>query len=307
MLQAKSRVVDPRLALEFHAPQSHAYPAVEPAVCIAAVRPWLGEVIRCAPDDAVQLHNHIRIQVVAALGNLSDFGFEVLHGLGSHPHEPRLDVEAQKAEAFMEPRHRGLFGTQGESEAVRDETLNQCQCLFGFLLRAAEYHKVIGISYEAIAVFVEIPVEDVEGDVSQQGRSDPTLGCSPGRRSHFATLHHSRLEELLYQSQDVPICDHLRQLLHDGFMGEMIETTGDVGVEHPTVPLPSQFQDFLYRIMTASSDPEAIGVVMKLRLEDRVQQAPEHLLRNAISDCWNSKRTEFCPLGVLGNVDPPSR
>ena len=118
MLQTDPEVILSRFPFEFHAPQSHTYPAVQAAVCIAAVRPWRSEIIRRAPDDAVQLHDYFGIQVVATLGNPSDFRFEVLHLLGSHPYEIRLDVEAQKGKPFVEPRHLRLLGTQGEPEVV---------------------------------------------------------------------------------------------------------------------------------------------------------------------------------------------
>jgi hypothetical protein len=36
--------------------------------------------------------------------------------------------------------------------------------------------------------------------------------------------------------------------------------------------------------MAASPWTETIGMIMKLRLEDRIQQAPEHFLRNPIPD-----------------------
>ena len=78
MLQADSHVIHLRFPFEFHAPQSHAYPTVQTAVHVAAVRPERGEVIHRATDDAVQLHNHIGIQVVAASGDPANFGLEVL-------------------------------------------------------------------------------------------------------------------------------------------------------------------------------------------------------------------------------------
>lgn len=46
-------------------------------------------------------------------------------------------------------------------------------------------------------------------------------------------------------------------------------------------------------------------MIMKLGLEDRVQETPKHLLRYPISDCRDSKRTKFRPSGVFGDVDPP--
>ena len=79
MLQTESIIIHHRFPFAFHASQSHAYPSVQAAVHVAAVRPWRGEVIRRASDNAVEFHNHFGIQVVAACGDLPHFGFEVLH------------------------------------------------------------------------------------------------------------------------------------------------------------------------------------------------------------------------------------
>src|SRR5208283_5871573 len=112
VLQAETEIILYRFPLGFHAPQSHTYPPVQAAVCIAAVGPWRGEVVRRAADNAVEFLDHGDFQVVAPLGQRTDLGLEVLHRLGSHPDETRLDVEAQKGESFMEPRHLRLLGAQ---------------------------------------------------------------------------------------------------------------------------------------------------------------------------------------------------
>ena len=135
--------------------------------------------------------------------------------------------------------------------------------------------------------------------LAKQRRYDPALGRADSRRLELAALHHSGPEKLLDQPQDVPVGHHLGQFAHHGLVAEIVEETGDVGIEHPTVPLPPQFQDLLHRLMTASSWPEAVRMIVKLGLEDRTQQTPKHLLSDPIPDCRNS---QWAKLGLLGRL-----
>jgi site-specific DNA recombinase len=103
---------------------------------------------------------------------------------------------------------------------------------------------------------------------------DSALRRTDSRPPQLAAFHHSGLEELLHQPQNVAIRNLVGQLTHDGGVRQVVEETGNVGVEHVTIPLPSDLQDFLYRVMAASSFPETIRMIVKLRLEDRTQQTP---------------------------------
>lgn len=98
MLDLYSRVIDLRFTLGFDAPQSHPYPGVEIAVRVAAMRPGSREVVRGPADKAVQFLDHLGVQIMAALGNLAYFGFEVLQRLGPHLHRTRLDAKSQEVE-----------------------------------------------------------------------------------------------------------------------------------------------------------------------------------------------------------------
>ena len=58
--------------------------------------------------------------------------------------------------------------------------------------------------------------------------------------------------------------------------------------------------------MAAASWPETIRVIMKLGLEDRIQETPKHLLSDSISDCRNSERTKLGGFGIFRDVDSSS-
>src|SRR3990172_6057171 len=105
------------------------------------------------------------------------------------------------------------------------------------------------------------------------------------------------------QVQDVPVGDHRGQFRHHRTVRQVIEESADVGVEYVIVPLPPEFEHPLDRLMTTSARPEAVRVVVKLSLEDRVQEATNHLLSDPITHSRDSQRPKLA--GAFGNVDPP--
>jgi len=118
VLQAKSEVVLHRLAFEFHAPQTHADPAIEAAVHVAAVGPPGGEIVRRSADQAIQPHDQLSVQIVTPPGQLPNFGLEFLHGLFAHLHRLRRDDEAQEGEALAERRHLRLLGAEFQTQPL---------------------------------------------------------------------------------------------------------------------------------------------------------------------------------------------
>ena len=53
-------------------------------------------------------------------------------------------------------------------------TLHQVVCLLDLSLGATEDHEIVGITHEAVAGVVEVPVEAIESNVGQQGGYDPS-------------------------------------------------------------------------------------------------------------------------------------
>ncbi len=102
-------------------------------------------------------------------------------------------------------------------------------------------HEVIGITHEAKAALVELPVQIVEDDVGQQGTDDPPLGGARRCRLEDALFHHSGAKKLLNQAQDVAVRHLCGQSCHDDRMGQVIEKPLDVGIQDNPVLFPMEF------------------------------------------------------------------
>ncbi len=80
--------------------------------------------------------------------------------------------------------------------------LDQCQSLFGFVLATAEHHEVIGISHKAKAVFVKMPVENIQSDVGQQRRNRPTNNLAKSWLTFDIVIPRFRLKPIRGQGPD---------------------------------------------------------------------------------------------------------
>jgi hypothetical protein len=102
-----------------------------------------------------------------------------------------------------------------------------------------------------------------------------------------------RAKEFLDEAQDVAVGHLGRDRRHDDRVREVIEETLDVGVQHKPVAAFMVFEDPRDGPVAVASRAEAVGRVVKLRLEDRRQETPKHLLRDPIPNRRDAQRTEF--------------
>ena len=76
---------------------------------------------------------------------------------------------------------------------MRDEG----QSLLCFGVGLTEHHEVVGVAREAEAESVEMPVQMVQDDVSQQRADDPSLGGANRGGLEDTVFHHACAKELL--------------------------------------------------------------------------------------------------------------
>src|SRR5208337_4470110 len=302
MSQPEPPVVGATFTLELHTPETHAYPAVQAAKEVAASRERGCEIVRGATNDPVEFRDGPLVQVVVPGRQFSNLGLELLDRLGTHRDTPGRDGKAQEGKAFAELGLLRFLGTQGEVEGVQMQ-LHHVGCLLDLTLGLAQDHEVIGITHEAAAVLVELPVEAVESDVGQQGRNDSSLRRAERRRSKQALLHHSGLERSFDQAENVAIGDLGSHTSHDDLVGDVVKEPLDVGIEYVDVPLPMELQHSLHGLMAVAARPKTEGIVVKHSLEERAEELPKHLLSNPVADGRDPQRA--CLAWTLGDVHAP--
>ena len=78
-------------------------------------------------------------------------------------------------------------------------------CLLSLPFRLAEDNKVVRISDEAEARFIELPVQVIEYDVSQKRRYNTALGCTDRDRFEYTVLHDTGREKSLDSAENVAV------------------------------------------------------------------------------------------------------
>src|SRR5271165_7213553 len=189
------------------------------------------------------------------------------------------------------------------------------------LLRAAaaEDDEVVGVrddvSPERFAASAETPMlqEAVHVDVGEQGARDPAL-----RRAALAGLaaaHAPRpvavppldrsLQPHLDQMQHMPVDDAPGHRFEEVRMRDRVEIFRQIGVYHVGVAPADQPVRFLDRIDRAATRAIAIGVVLEVRLEDRLQHDLDGSLNHPIPNRRDAEGTFAAPR--LRDRRPPHR
>src|SRR5215470_2259227 len=142
--------------------------------------------------------------------------------------------------------------------------------------------------------------------VGQQWRGTSTLG-RPFLHSHsFPILQHAGVEPFLDQPHNAPVCNPVLDKLNQPFVGEMIQKSPDVQIEHPVHFSRQQSRvERVQRVMLAASGTEPVGETEKIRFVNGVQHLDRGALDDLVFQHRYSKRS-LPPVG-LGDVHPTHR
>ena len=113
-----------------------------------------------------------------------------------------------------------------------------------------------------------------------------------------AVFHHAGAKEFLDEVEDVAVGDLSRDCFLDKQMGQVVETADDVCIEDDSIAFIVVFDGQLQSLMAVASRTEAEGRLVKQRFKDRLEQAAQDLLSNAIANRGDTERAEFPPAFV---------
>ena len=140
---------------------------------------------------------------------------------------------------------------------------------------------------------MELRVQVIENDVCQQWRDDPSLWGAHGSWLEDAVFHHARAKEFFDKVEDVAIGNLGGHRLHNDPKQQVVKEALNVGIHHRLVAGFMVFKHLGQGHVTIASGTEAVGRLVKQRLEDGSQQAPKHLLSNPIANRRNTQRAQL--------------
>src|SRR5215469_693877 len=137
----------------------------------------------------------------------------------------------------------------------------------------------------------------MEVHVGQQGRGTSPLGRPFLHAYSLPILQHASVQPFLDEPHDAPICHPMLDEHDQPFVGDPIEVTFNVEVEHPVHLSRQQSRvEGIQRLMLAAPWPEPVREAEKIRFVDGVQ----HLNRCALDDLVFQRRNSERPLPPVG-------
>src|SRR6266498_1844531 len=223
-------IVGGPLALEFHATESPANPRVKLLEEPATSREAGGKVVRRALKNSIKfLDDQLGFEVMMPHSQVPHLVFEFLQGLGPHAARARREHKPKEGVTLAKGSNACLLSTQMQTECGQDLP-HKVQRAFRLGIRVANDDKVVRVAHEVKASCVQLPVELIEDDVSQEGRDNAPLRRADCSRLKDTVLHHTRPEKFLDKTQDVAVGDFGRQRLHDDRLRQVIKEGSDIRI-----------------------------------------------------------------------------
>jgi hypothetical protein len=264
------------------------------------------EVLSDAANQGIEAIDHLKVEIVFSDGNGSDFILELLQGFGSDAPGTAGQDKAQEGITFSIGSDRCLLGTQRESQ-LRQESLDLGPSLFGLGAVLTKHDEVIGVTHEAQAELIEVPVEPVEDDVCQQGGNYSALWRALGGSQEPTVFKHSAAEKAFEEVEHFTVCDMISDGLEDNLVREVIEEALDICVQDDLKTRGVQLQSMVYGHVAVAALDEAEGSRMEEWSEDRVQEPAEHFLGDSVFYHGDAEAAKLSFVSILRNIDPAQR
>ena len=264
------------------------------------------EVLSGAPNQGIEVIDHLKVEIVFSDGKGSDFILEHLQGFGSDAPGTAGQDKAQEGITFSIGSDRCLLRTQGESQ-LRQESLDLGPSLFGLGAVLTKHDEVISVAHEAQAELIEVPVEPVEDDVCQQGGNNSALWRALGSRQEPTVFKHSAAEKAFEEVEHFTVCHMIPNGLEDNLVRKVIEEALDICIQNDFQPRGVQLQGMVYGHVAVAALDEAEGGRMEEWSEDRVQEPAEHFLGDSVFNHGDAEAAKLRLVSILGNIDPAQR
>jgi len=138
-------------------------------------------------------------------------------------------VKPEELKTLMETREASFRLMERELESSQD-LLGVSQGMSGFLRRAGEDDKIIGVSDMPPAFGLDGLVEGIENNIGEQRRDDAPLRTALSRDTDDAIFTDTGFEEGLDKTEDTAVCDAGRHKRHHNLVVKSVEKGSDVGV-----------------------------------------------------------------------------
>src|SRR5215207_8751905 len=232
------------------------------------------EIAAPAPHIRGQLF-HCRLDA-DALGPSRDLPDSPLEPFQRFRRDPALDLrtsrEAEPEELpFLRSCHRTLCLVYLELELLCDEARDALHHPLTRAFAANVDVAVVRITNEAVSPVLQLTVEFVEHEVTEQWRKRSSLRSPFHARADQPVLHHPGIEECPDELQQPLVLDAFGDLAHQFVMIDSIEELFQIEINHPAVACSDILLRLSHGVMCRSARSEPIAVLGKRRVPPLLQ------------------------------------
>src|SRR5450759_4079092 len=249
------------------------------------------EIAAPAPHIRCQfLHRRLQADAFCPSRDLPDSSLKPIHGLRrNHALDLRTSRKAESQKLpLLRSCHRTLRLIYLELELLRDESRNALHHPLPRPLAADVDITVIRISNEAMTPALQLPVEFVEHEVTEQWRKRTSLRSSFHARADQPVLHHPGIQECPDELQQPLVLDALGDLAHQSVVIDSIEELFQIEINHPSVTLRDVLLRLTHGVMRRSTRSKPVAVLGKRRVPSLLQNLHHRLLDKAIQHGWDA-------------------
>src|SRR5882757_933703 len=121
------------------------------------------------------------------------------------------------------------------------------------------------ITNEAVSPVLQLAVESVEHEVTEQWRKRSSLRSSFHARADQSVLHHPGIEECPDELQQPLVLDAFGDLAHQFVMIDSIEEFFQIEIDHPSVTLRNVLLRLGHSLMRRPTRSEPVAVLGECR------------------------------------------
>src|SRR5258705_553966 len=245
-----------------------------------------------------------------ALGPSRDLPDSPLEPLQRVRRDRALDVwtsrETEPEELpFLRSCHRTLGLVYLELELLCDEARNALHHPLTRAFAANVDVTVVRITNKAVSAALQLAVEFIEHEVTQQWRKRSSLRSSFHAGADQSVLHHPGIEECPDELQQPLVLDALGDLAHQFVVIDSIKELFQIEIDHPSVALRDVLLRLSHSVMRRSTRSKPVAVLGKRRVPSPLQNLHHRLLDEAIQHGWDAKLSH--PSIRLRDFHPPHR
>src|ERR1017187_1370588 len=250
------------------------------------------EIAAPAPHVRSQfLHRRLHADTFCPSRDLPDSPPKPIQGLRcNNPPDLRTSSKAEPEKLpFLRSCHRTLPLIYLEFELLRDESRNASHHPLPRPLAAHVDITVVRVANETMAPALQLPVEFVEHEVTEQWRKWTSLRSPFHARADQPVLHHPGIQECPDEFQQPLVLDPLGDLTHQFVVIDPIEKLLEIEINAPAAAFGDILLRLCHRLMGRPSRPEPIAVIGERPVPPPLQNLHHRLLDKSIQHRWDAK------------------